>query len=114
MWFDVLAFKIAELEIARGKKCPPKSTSESPQFTCFLSGLKIALSKSSCCDPREVNEKRKNILIDCWSQVPGGSGLDCLPPSVSILLLPFYGDIFTRLMATPVSVHHSSLKENHG
>ena len=113
MWFDFLVFKTEELETAR-EKCPPKSVSESLQFTCFLSGLKIALSKSSCFDLHEVNEKRKNILIDYWSQVPGGFRFDCLLPSVSILLLPFYRAIFSRLMATSVSVHHSSLKGNHG
>lgn len=113
VWFDFLVLKTEELEIAR-EKCPPKSISESPQFTCFLRGLKIALSKSSCFDLHEVNEKRKKILIDYWSQVPGGFSFDCLLPSVSILFLPFYCAIVSRLMATSVSVHHSSSKENHG
>lgn len=40
--------------------CSPKNISERPQFTCFVSGLKIALSKSSCFDPHEVNEKETN------------------------------------------------------
>lgn len=112
MWFDFLVFKTEELEIA-GEKCPPKSISERPQFTCFQSGLKNALSKLSCFDLHEVNEKRKNILIDYCSQVPGGFGFDFLHQCL-YLILPFYSDIFTRLMATSVFVHHSSLKENHG
>lgn len=37
--------------------CSPESILERPQFTYLVSGLKIALSKSSCFDPYEVNEK---------------------------------------------------------
>lgn len=40
--------------------CSPETISERPQFTCFVSGLKISLSKSTCFDPYELNEKGKN------------------------------------------------------
>lgn len=53
------------MEIAGEKKqtkkpFASKSISERPQFTCFVGGLKIALSKSGGFDPHEVNEKGNN------------------------------------------------------
>lgn len=63
--------------------CFPKSVSERPQFTYFVSGLKIALSMSSCFDPHEVNEKRKRKLIDAETRVLVAAQF-CLSSCISI------------------------------
>lgn len=92
-----------------GNTCSPESISERPQFTCFVSGLKIALSKSSCFDPHEVKEKgRINKSTDSQSPALGGCSLVSLPALVSKLWLPSLSDKFLRLLITPVSLHYGS------
>lgn len=76
----------------------PKSLSERPQFTCFGSGLEIALSKSGCFDPHGMSEKWKNKSIGSWSQDLGGCSFVCLPALVSMFLLPFLSDKVLRLV----------------
>lgn len=88
--------------------CSPKSVSERPQFTCFVRGLKIALSKTSCFDPCEVNEKGKNKYID-WFLKPGSwCSFVCIPALVSRFLLPFLSDKLLMLALTSVFSHYSS------
>lgn len=90
----------------------PKSLSERPQFTCFGSGLEIALSKSGCFDPHGMSEKWKNKSIGSWSQDLGGCSFVCLPALVSMFLLPFLSDKVLRLVVPSVSWLYSSLEQS--
>lgn len=68
-----------QLEIV-GKKALPRAYQKDHNLP-VLSGLKIALSKSSCFDPYEVNEKKERInkQLTPEARLFGGCNFVCLP-----------------------------------